>query len=133
MNYFTLNLKKFDKKKDLIKSRRKRKVILGKPTMGKVFTRGDILILNFWTKTIRYHFEGICLGLKKKSFKQPNVTLALRNVIFSIGIQMSVSFYYNRIFLNTLMSDFKRKKFQYRSSKLYYLCLKQNQATRIKP
>jgi hypothetical protein len=47
MNYFILNLKKFDKKKDLIKLRRKRKVILGKPTMGKVFTRGDILILNF--------------------------------------------------------------------------------------
>lgn len=132
MNYFLLNSKKFDKKKHLINSRRKRKVILSSVKMGKVFTRGDILILNFWTKTLRYHFEGICLGLKKKSFIQPNVTLSLRNVLFSIGIEISASFYFNRLFINTLMSDFKRKKFQYRSSKLYYLCSKENQATRIK-
>jgi hypothetical protein len=31
------------------------------------------------------------------------------------------------------MSDFKRKKFKYRSSKLYYLTLKENKATKIKP
>ena len=47
MNYFLLASKTNNKKRELINSRRKRKCILGKPEMGKLFTRGDILTVNF--------------------------------------------------------------------------------------
>jgi ribosomal protein L19 len=97
-----------------------------------MFNRGDILTINFWTKTILYHFEGICLSLKNKFFLKPNISIILRNILFSIGIEMSVSYYYNRLFKNIFMSDYKRKKFKYRASKLYYLRLKKNKLSKIK-
>jgi len=131
MNYFLLNNKLKDKKKELINLRKKRNCILNKPSMGKIFTRGDIITVNFWSKTFRYHFEGICLSLKKKNLIKYNVTLTLRNILFSIGVEMSMSYYSNRLFKNTFMSDYKRKNFNYKLSKLYYLRLKENQATKI--
>lgn len=59
------------------------------------------------------------------------MTLILRNVIFGTGIEMLMSYYYNRLFKNTFTSDYKRKNFNYKSSKLYYLRFRQNQATKI--
>jgi len=47
MNYFLLNNKLKDKKKELINLRKKRNCILNKPSMGKIFTRGDIITVNF--------------------------------------------------------------------------------------
>jgi hypothetical protein len=48
-----------------------------------------------------------------------------------IGIELIISYYNYRLFCNTLMSDYKRKKYNYRSSKLYYLSYRKNQATKI--
>ncbi len=134
MLYFNLSLNKLNQKKkeELINLRKKRTCILKQPLMGKNFTRGDILTVNFWYKTYRYHFEGICLSLKKKKITKPNVTLTLRNILFKTGVEMCVSYYSNRLFRNTFMSDFKRKNFNYKLSKLYYLRYKENQATKIK-
>lgn len=132
MTYFLTNNKLNDRKRELINLRRKRKSILGNPNMGKLFTRGDILTVNFWAKTYRYHFEGICLALKKKNLIEHNVTLVLRNILFQTGVELTMSYYYNRLFRNTFMSDYKRKNFNYRSSKLYYLRSRENQATKIK-
>lgn len=134
MLYFNLFFNKFkDKKKqELINFRKKRTSILKQPIMGKIFTRGDILTVNFWCKTYRYHFEGICLSLKKKKITKPNVTIILRNILFKTGVEMCMSYYSNRLFRNTFMSDFKRKNFNYKLSKLYYLRYKENQATKIK-
>jgi ribosomal protein L19 len=131
MLYFLLNTKLRNRKRDLINFRRKRKFILNNPINGKVFTRGDILTINFWSKTCSYNFEGICLGLKKKNLVSNNSTLILRNVLHNIGVELIISYYNYRLFCNTLMSDYKRKKFEYRSSKLYYLCYRKNQATKI--
>jgi hypothetical protein len=47
MNYFLINKNAKDKKRELINLRRRRKCILGRPNMGKLFTRGDILTVNF--------------------------------------------------------------------------------------
>jgi ribosomal protein L19 len=131
MLYFLLNLTNRSKQKDLIISRRKRKFILNKPINGKFFSRGDIMTINFWIKTYNYNFEGICLGLKKKKLISNNSTLVLRNILFNIGIELVISYYNYRLFCNTLMSDYKRKKYYYRSSKLYFLCYRKNQATKI--
>ena len=131
MLYFLLKFKLIDKKRDLIKFRRKRRFILNNPINGKFFKRGDILTINFWAKTLSYNFEGLCLGLKKKGLLKNNSMLILRNVFYNIGIELVISYYNYRLFCNTLMSDYKRKKYDYRSSKLYYLCSKKNQATKI--
>ena len=60
-----------------------------------------------------------------------NSTLILKNVLFGISVEIIAAFFHNRLYLNIFMSDFKRKDFNYRSSKLYYLRLKNNQATKI--
>jgi hypothetical protein len=46
MNYFNL-IKTIDKKRELIKERKNRKPILNNLNLGKKFTRGDILTVNF--------------------------------------------------------------------------------------
>lgn len=131
MLYFLINNKYRDKKKELINFRKKRKFILDNPKLGKSFTRGDIITINFWNKTSSYNFEGICLSLKKNNLLNHNTGLRLRNILFNTGIEIIISYYYNRLFKNTLMSDYKRKNFNYRLSKLYYLRHKENQATKI--
>jgi hypothetical protein len=47
MLYFLINNKLRDKKKELINLRKKRKFILNTPKLGKTFTRGDIITINF--------------------------------------------------------------------------------------
>jgi hypothetical protein len=46
MGYFNL-IKTIDKKRELIKERKRRKLILNNLNLGKNFTRGDILTINF--------------------------------------------------------------------------------------
>lgn len=65
--FFNLN-----KKKEWINSRKKRKCI---SNHVKPFSRGDIITITFWHKSYNYYFEGLCLGLKHKTFNNPNVTL----------------------------------------------------------
>ena len=100
--------------------------------ISKIFSTGDIITITYWTKTILCHYEGICLSLKNKLFRKPNVSIILRNVLSKIGIEITVSYFLNRIFKNILMSDYKRKRIKYKSSKLYYLRLKKNKASKIK-
>jgi len=131
MVYFN-SIKQINKKRELIKERKNRSVILSKNNVGKKFTRGDILTINFWSKICNYHFEGICLSLKNKNILSPNSTIILRNVLYGTGVELSVSYFLNRLYRNLKMSDYKRKKFIYRSSKLYYLRLKNNTRSRVK-
>lgn len=94
------------------------------------FTVGDILIVFFWVKGLLYRFEGICIALKKRNLLNVNTTLILRNVLSSIGVELRISYYYNRLFY-LKFSDFKRKKFIYNRAKLYYLRNKLNRESRI--
>lgn len=132
MNYFLDLSNKYNKKKALIFNRKNRKMVLNKSNMGKKFTRGDILTINFWIKSYNYHFEGLCLSLKNKKIVKPNVTVILRNIFYGVAIEVTASYFLNRLFLNTYMSDYKRKHFLYRPSKLYYLRSKKNKATTVK-
>lgn len=132
MYFNIINTQNFDKKRDLIDSRKQRHCIQNNPSMGKFFQRGDIITISFWNKTFYYNFEGICLAIKNNKILNPNVMLTLRNVLFKVGVEVKVAYYQNRLFHNTSISDYKRKGFTYRSSKVYFLRLKENQATRIK-
>ena len=129
--YFNL-IKTIDKKRELIKERKNRKPILDNLNLGKKFTRGDILTVNFWSQTCRYHFEGICLGVKNKNFVNPNVTVILRNVLYGTGVELTISYFLNRLYRNISMADYKRKRFLYKSSKLFYLRTKRNRASKVK-
>ena len=131
MNYFLklYNLK--DKKLSIFKERRNRKSILNKPFMGKFFTRGDIITINFWLKSYNYHIEGLCLSIRNKKLINNNLSILIRNILYGIGIEIRVLYYFNRIFRNIHMSDYKRKKYDYRPSKLYYIRYKRNKASKV--
>lgn len=92
---------------------------------------GDILSVSFWQKGAIYTFEGICISIRNKNLLKSNTSLCLRNIISGVGIEFTISYYINRAYsLNIL--DYKRKNFNYRRSKLYYLRYKLNRASRVK-
>ena len=135
MNYFLKNDKELKKNKIVINKRKQRKFLMNIPILrntSKFFNKGDILTITYLTKTILCNYEGICLSLKNKFFKKPIINVVLRNVLSKIGIELTISYYLNRIFRNMLMSDYKRKRIKYRTSKLYYLRLKKNKISKIK-
>lgn len=94
------------------------------------FSVGDVLIVFFWVKGILYRFEGICISIRKKNMKKVDVSLILRNVLNSIGIELCISYFYNRLFY-LKFSDYKRKQFIYKRAKLYFLRTKLNRASKI--
>lgn len=59
---------------------------------------GDVLSVVYWKRCIRYGFTGICISIKNKKLLSPNSSLTLRNIIFSIGVEVILLYYYNRIF-----------------------------------
>lgn len=63
------------------------------------FSVGDVLIVFFWVKGILYRFEGICISIKKKNMKKIDVSLILRNVLNSIGVELSISYFYIDYFI----------------------------------
>jgi ribosomal protein L19 len=129
MNYFNCLFFNINQKKEWINLRKNYKYI-NKNT--KYFNRGDIITITFWHKSYNYYFEGLCLGLKKKSFNAPNITIILRNVLQNTIIEFIGPYYLNRFFLKTFISNYKRKKLWYKSSKLFYLREKENKASKIK-
>jgi ribosomal protein L19 len=94
------------------------------------FYIGDILGLSFKNKGYSYFFEGLCIAVRKKKVLHPESTLILRNILGTVGIEVSFSYYYNRIFFMRV-NNFKRKKLSYTRSKLYYVRHKLNKASRV--
>lgn len=94
------------------------------------FNIGDILGLSFRSKGSSYFFEGICIALKNKGFYCPESSLILRNILSDVGVELTVSYFYNRSFFIKINS-FKRKKIFYGRSKLYYVRNKLNRQSRI--
>lgn len=92
---------------------------------------GDILNFSFKRKGIIYSFEGLCISLRNKNLNNPESSFIVRNVLTNVGVELSVSYYYNRGF-NAKLNDYKRKKFIYRKSKLYYVRNRLNRESRIK-
>jgi ribosomal protein L19 len=96
------------------------------------FNKGDILTITFWNKSYNYYFEGLILGIKKPNIKNPNITIILRNILQNTIIELIGPYYLNRFFLKTFISNYKRKKLWYKSSKLYFLRKKDNKSSKIK-
>lgn len=135
--YFLSNI--ISKKKKTYKSFKKRQAILKRKRRfknlpiargGYILYVGDILKFFFRKNYLMYDFEGIILSIKKKKLRSPDTTIKLRNILLGVGIEYSISYFYNRIFFSTL-ADYKRKRFVYKRSKLYYIRKKKNQASRV--
>jgi len=63
------------------------------------FVIGDVLGLSFCNKGYSFSFEGLCIAIRKKKLVSPETSFILRNIIGGIGIEVSFSFFYNRVFL----------------------------------
>ena len=97
--------------------RRNRKSVFGRFFFFKV---GDVLEVFFFKSSYVYIFEGICLSIRRKSFKVPDVSIILCNVIQNVFIKCVFSYYYNRIY-SLVIKDYKRKLRVYSKSKLFFL------------
>src|ERR1700759_2221779 len=80
-----------------IKQRKNRKFIKGSKKF-KIFLVGDIIEFLFVFKSVPLLYSGICIAIKRKSFLVPDVTLIIRNVIMKVDIEVTVSFFYNRLY-----------------------------------
>jgi len=112
-----------------IKERRKRLRLFSSAVH---FVPGDIIGIVYWKRAYKFSFEGICIKTSKKHFRDSNTSFTLRNVLSGVGIELTISYYYNRAFHKMVTLDYKRKQFIYRKSKLYYLRTKMNRASRVK-
>lgn len=81
---------------------------------------GDVLEIFFIKRGTLFKFEGFCLALKKKFFKDPNTSVLLRTHVQGIGIECIFSYFYNRAY-NFTFQDFKRKFDTKKKAKLYFL------------
>ena len=130
-NYFSKNELK-SKKIELsfyIKQRKKRFFIKHSKLL-KIFRIGDIIELVFYYKSIPLIFRGICIAIKRKYFILPDVILILRNVIIKIGIELTVSYYYNRLYKLKFL-DYKRKFNNYTKNKLFFIRKNVNKQSQV--
>ena len=117
-------------KKDYFYLRRHRQLIKGLSN-SFIFNAGDIVKVVYFRKNYSYVFEGICLGIKKKSFLMPNTSFKLRNIVLGIGIEMIFLFFSKRLYFLKL-HDYKRKFKFINKNKLFYLRFVKNQASKVK-
>ena len=94
-------------------------------------TIGDILNLDFRIFGLLYFFEGLCIKIKYKNFVNPETSITLRNILEGVGVELSIAYFYMRIFF-TRFDDYKRKRFFYSRSKLFFLRKKLNKHSRVR-
>jgi len=113
------------------KSQKKiRKNVKGFIKNTSIFSAGDILKVVFFCKNMPFIFEGICLGVSKRKFLLPDVAFILRNVIMGVCLEVTFSYYYNRLY-TLRINDWKKKfNFFYRS-KLYFIRKRLNKESKV--
>jgi len=95
----------------------------------KKFLIGDVLEFVYFYKSTALTFSGICIAIKKKSFKLPDLALILRNIIVKTGVEVTISYFYNRAYKLSFL-DYKRKFYTYNKNKLYFIRERLNQESR---
>jgi len=112
-----------------IKQRKNRNYIKGSKKYKK-FLVGDIIEFLFIFKSVPLLYSGICIAIRRKSFLVPDVTLILRNVIMKVAIEVTVSFFYNRLYKLKFL-DYKRKFYFFNKNKIFYIRKRLNKESRI--
>ena len=96
----------------------------------KIFIVGDIIEFLFVFKSVPLLYSGICIAIKKKAFLTPDVTLILRNIIVNVAIEITVSFFYNRIYKLKFL-DYKRKFYTFNKNKIFFIRKRLNRESRV--
>lgn len=112
-----------------IKLRKNRENISSSYVIKKVLI-GDVLEFVYFYKSTSLIFSGICIALKKKSFKMPDVSLIIRNIVVKTGVEVVLSYFYNRVY-NFNFLDYKRKFYTFNKNKLYFIRDRLNRESRI--
>lgn len=112
-----------------IKQRKNRKNIKGSKKYKK-FIVGDIIEFLFVFKSVPLLYSGICIAIKRKSFLVPDVTLIIRNIIMKVAIEVTVSFFYNRLYKLKFL-DYKRKFYFFNKNKIFFLRKRLNRESKI--
>jgi ribosomal protein L19 len=112
-----------------IKQRKNRNLIKGSKKY-KIFLVGDVIEFLFVFKSVPLLYSGICIAIRKKSFLVPDVTLILRNIIMKVAIEITVSFFYNRIYKLKFL-DYKRKFYFFNKNKFFFIRKRLNRESRI--
>ena len=112
-----------------IKQRKNRNFIKGSKKY-KVFLVGDIIEFLFVYKSVPLLYSGICIAIRKKSFLVPNTTIILRNIIMKVAIEITVSFFYNRLY-KLKFFDYKRKFYFFNKNKIFFIRKRLNRESRV--
>ena len=112
-----------------IKQRKNRNLIKGSKKY-KMFLVGDIIEFLFVFKSVPLLFSGICIAIRRKSFLVPDVILVLRNVIMKVAIEVTVSFFYNRIYKLKFL-DYKRKFYFFNKNKIFFIRKRLNRESKV--
>ena len=112
-----------------IKQRKNRNFIKGSKKYKK-FVVGDIVEFLFVFKSVPLLYSGICIAIRRKSFIIPDVILILRNVIMKVAIEVTVSFFYNRLYKLKFL-DYKRKFYFFNKNKIFFIRKRLNRESRI--
>lgn len=108
---------------------RKERDFIDNSNVLKKFLIGDVLEFVYFYKSTALTFSGICIAIKKKSFKLPDLSLILRNIIVKTGVEVTISYFYNRAYKLSFL-DYKRKFYTYNKNKLYFIRERLNQESR---
>jgi len=109
---------------------RKHRILLKDTYNLKKFFVGDILEFVYFFKNIPLIFSGICISIKRKNFIMPDVVIIIRNIILKVVIEITVSYFLNRIYKLKFM-DYKRKFFTFNKNKLYFIRKRVNRESKI--
>jgi ribosomal protein L19 len=115
-NYFNELVKR---KKNYLFLRKHRNSVKGLFKSFK-YAVGDILKVTYNIKNFYLVFEGICISLKNKNFLSLNTVFILRTIILGIGVEMSFSYFCNRLY-SLRIQDYKRKFNVIRRSRLFFI------------
>ena len=115
----------------ILKRRFKRPYIFG--TNILLFSAGDIVSVFLEVAGLLVRFKGICISIRGKSLGNVNCSFRLRNIVNKVGIEITIPLYRSNFNLSSLaIYDYERKRFRYRSSKLYYLRNRSNRSSLVR-
>lgn len=112
-----------------IKQRKNRNLIKGSKKYKK-FIVGDIVEFLFVYKSVPLLYSGICIAIRKKSLSMPNTTIILRNIIMKVAVEVTVSFFFNRIYKLKFL-DYKRKFYFFNKNKIFFIRNRVNKESRL--
>lgn len=94
-------------------------IILNNLTSSSFFV-GDILKVVYRVNFFTFEFSGICISKKSKNLLFSNSFLCLRNIIHGVAVELLLNFNLTFV-LKIQLNKHKRKRLNYRMSRLFYL------------